>query len=161
MPTSSGDKRRRSRRASASPPLTRLRRAPCARRSIAGVDAKVPTRYRAVPNGAHACGRIGKSNLIPAQAFPLRIGADVSSGTAMVRKGRRFESDRGLLRSALLVRGIADLPDAADAARVFVKYRAGRHGSRASRITSIAGHRALELLEDARVVPQARRRRVP
>src|SRR4051812_233394 len=47
------------------------------------------------------------------------------------------------------------------------RYRGGTApaatASRASRITSIAGapRKAVELLEDARVVPQARRRRVP
>src|SRR5436190_23976830 len=85
----------------------------------------------------------------------------------MVRKGSSVRVRQRALRSSLLQHGIADLPDAADATRVFVKvprrYRAGR-----DRITCFADHvgrgaprEALELLEHARVVPQACGRRVP
>jgi hypothetical protein len=85
----------------------------------------------------------------------------------MVRKGSSVRVRQRAFRSSLLLRRIADLPDPADAARVFVKvprrYRAGRHGF--ARLTNHvdrgAPRKALELLEDARVVPQARRRRVP
>src|SRR3954469_17185038 len=85
----------------------------------------------------------------------------------MVRKGSTVRVRQRAFRSSQLLRGIADLPDPADAARVFVKvprrYRAGRHGF--ARLTDHVDRRAprkaLELLEDARVVPQARRRRVP
>src|SRR3954467_5647910 len=85
----------------------------------------------------------------------------------MVRKGSSVRVRQRAFRSSLLLRGIADLPDPADAARVFVKvprrYRAGRHGF--ARLTNHvdrgAPRKALELLEDARVVPQARGRRVP
>jgi hypothetical protein len=49
----------------------------------------------------------------------------------MVRKGSSVRVRQRALRSSLLAGGIADLPDAADAARVFVKvprrYRAGPH----------------------------------
>src|SRR4051812_8949060 len=85
----------------------------------------------------------------------------------MVRKGSSVRVRQRAFRSSLLLRGIADLPDPADAARVFVKvprrYRAGRHGFArpGNHVDRGAPRKALELLEDARVVPQARRRRVP
>jgi len=70
----------------------------------------------------------------------------------MVRKGSTVRVRQRASRGALLLRGIADLPAAADAARAFVKvprrYRIGRH--RIARFADHAGRRAsrkaLELL---------------
>jgi hypothetical protein len=84
----------------------------------------------------------------------------------MVRKGSSVRVRQRALGSFPLLRGIADLPDAADATRVLVKvprrYRAGRHRTAcfADHVDRGAPWEALELLEDARVVPQARGRRV-
>src|SRR4051812_24307685 len=85
----------------------------------------------------------------------------------MVRKGASVRVRQRALRTSLLRGSVADLPDAADAAWVVVKvprrYRAGRDGIArfADHVDRGAPRKALELLEDARVVPQARGRRVP